>query len=731
MSKFIKFDEENKVFHLKNEAISYIFSVEDGGVLSHIYFGKTIDKYNGSMKFPRVDRGFSGNLPFSSDRTYSLDTIPREYSSNGEGDFRVSSIIIEQENGSNATSFSYENYKIIEGTKAKNGLPQVYSNFENEAETLIITLIDKIAMVKLKIFYTIFENQAVIVRSSSLENLNLQKILIKKLSSAMIDFPSKKMHVISLPGAHVNERFINREPVSYGIKKFSSKRGTTSHQMSNFISLVEPDTNEHSGQAYGFNLVYSGNHSIEVEKDQFGQTRVALGINDENFSWELSKNEVFESPEVIMVYSDQGINDMSKTFHQLINNNVVRGKYKNQVRPILINNWEATYFDFNEDKLKTIVDQAKKLGIELFVLDDGWYGQRDSDDSSLGDWYVDKKKFPNGLKSFADYVHKQGLEFGIWLEPEMISKVSNLYSEHPDYLMSVPGREPSPSRGQYILDFSRQDVRDNIINQLEKILDLGFIDYIKWDMNRNISDVYSIALPSEQQGEVLHRYMLGLYQMLEHLVNKYPDILWEGCSGGGGRFDTGFAYYMPQSWTSDNTDAIARLKIQYGTSLIYPTSTMTSHVSVVPNHQTGRITPLETRGNVAMSGVLGYELDLTKLEERDKKIVAQQISNYKNLRNLIQFGDFIRIKSPFDGNEVAWMYINKEKTEFVLYSFNILNEAQQHLITTRLKGLNPDYKYQNVQSNEIFGGDELMNIGFYEPVADCDFKSFSYHFKAI
>jgi alpha-galactosidase len=731
MQHLITFDQENKIFNLSNDKITYLLGIEEGNVLAHIYFGKKVSGYHNQFKYPRLDRGFSGNLPGSLDRTYSLDSLPQEYSSQGVGDYRILAAIIRQENGATASRFVYQGHEILAGKPKLAGLPAAYVKDDAEAQTLKIYLFDEVSQVKLELLYTIYANRAVITRSVKAINEGTQNVTLEKLASLQLDMVKPDLEVLSLPGGHVNERNVQREKVGFGIKKFASRRGTTSHQMNNFIALLEPNASEFSGEVYGFDLVYSGNHSMEVQKDPYGQYRLVAGINDENFAWVLEPTQSFQTPEVVMVYSDQGLNQMSQTYHALIHDRIVRSKFKNQERPILVNNWEATYFDFDESKLRPIVDEAKNLGIEMFVLDDGWFGHRNDDNSSLGDWYLNKSKFSDGLKGFADYVHAQGLKFGLWFEPEMISLDSDLYRAHPDYMLKVPGYQPSPARNQFVLDMGRKEVRQNIQQQMEKLLDQGFIDYIKWDMNRHLSDVYSVALAPNQQGEVLHRYVLGLYEMLEELTTKYDNILWEGCSGGGGRFDSGFAYYMPQSWTSDNTDAIARLKIQYGTSMVYPISTMTSHLSAVPNHQTGRITPFNTRGNMAMSAVFGYELNLTHLTDEEKQQVKQQVAFYKKIRPLVQFGTFIRLKSPFEQNDVAWMFVSKDQKEALLFTFNILADAQPEFTYTKLAGLLADAKYQDVESGAVYYGDELMNIGLYQPVVRQDFSSQYYHFKAL
>ena len=730
MTSLITFDEKQRVFHLHNQEISYLFALEEENILSHLYFGAKVPAYHGQLRYPRVDRGFSGNLPDKTDRTYSLDTLPQEYSASGDSDYRLPAAIIEHADGSRADRWIFKDYQIIDGKPELDSLPQAFVENEKEAQTLIVTLLDQISQLEVDLSYTIYRDYPIITRSSKLKNLGQQTVTIQKLASLQLDFVAKDLESICLPGAHANERHLTRAKVDAGIKSFESRRGSSSHHMNPFLALVSPKTDEFSGEAYGFELVYSGNHKFELEQDQIEQTRLLIGINDYNFSWELKSGESFQTPEVLMTYSDSGLNKMSQAFHHIIRDRVVRSKYKYQQRPILVNNWEATYFDFDEEKLKPIVDDAKKLGIEMFVLDDGWFGHRDNDNSSLGDWTVYKKKFPRGIKHFSDYVHSQGLKFGIWVEPEMISLDSDLYRQHPDYLMQVPNRKPSPSRSQFVLDMSRPEVQENIYQQLSHVLDQG-IDYIKWDMNRNISDVYSLGLPPKRQGEVYHRYILGVYALLEKLTTNYPNILFEGCSGGGGRFDAGWAYYMPQSWASDNTDAIARLTIQYGTSLAYPISTMTAHVSAIPNHQTGRKTPLTTRGDVAMSGVFGYELDLTKMTVEEQEAVKQQVAAYKEIRNLVQYGEFYRLKGPHEGNQTAWMFVSADQREAVLFTFQVQAFAQGPLTKTHLAGLNPELIYREEKTAQEYSGAELMKLGIYDPVVHQDYTSKSYYFKAI
>ncbi len=730
---FILFDEKSRVFHLRNTFLSYLIKIEESNVLAHIYFGKPVKQYKDNKNYPRRDRGFSGNIPLNPDRSLSKDTLPQEYSSHGSMDFRTPASIIQRKNGSDLLDLRYDSHYITDGKPDIEGLPQTYVLDKSEAQTLVISLKDRETAIYFDLFYTIFSDRAVITRSVKIRNETRETIKLEKAASFQLDFAHTRRfdEVIALPGAHVNERQISRQSLLSGTKVFESRRGTSSHHMNNFIALVHHHTTENTGEAIGLQFVYSGNHSFELEKDQINQLRVVGGINSHCFSWELNANQSFQTPEMILSYSSQGLNKMSQIHHELLRERIARGRHQFAERPILVNNWEATYFDFNSEKIKAIIDEAKELGIEMFVLDDGWFGKRDADNSSLGDWFEYKGKLTNGLREIADYAHSKGLKFGLWFEPEMISIDSELYRTHPDFLMQVPGRMPSASRSQHVLDFTRLDVRQTIEKQMRKILDTIPLDYIKWDMNRSLSDIYSITLDPLRQGEVAHRYMLRLYELLEHLTADYPEILWEGCSGGGGRFDAGFIYYMPQSWTSDNTDAVERMKIQYGTSFAYPISSITAHVSAVPNHQTGRSTSLKTRGETAMSAVFGYELDLTKLSPEEKKQVKEQIISYQTIRPVIQYGHYYRLASPFEENIVAWMFVSPKQDEAIVFLGRILASAQPAFHEVYLLGLDDEALYQEQTSKRLFSGAELMTVGLYFPDFQGDFQTELLHFKKL
>ena len=728
--KMITFDENKQVFHLKNEQISYLIQIEEEGYLAHLYYGQALSDYSGHYQFLRSNRSFSPNPAGATARSYSIDTLMLEYPGYGYGDFREPAFNLKLANGSRVTDFRYDRYEILAGKPKLTGLPSTYVKEEKEAETLHIYLKDPVAQLTLRLSYTIYADYSAIIRSTKISNESTTTVEVNQLASQCLDFPNRALDVIHLNGTWAKERQMTREKIEIGTRVFDSKRGSSSHQQNPFVALVEPTTTEFQGEAYGICLVYSGNHETVIQKDAFLQTRVVTGINSFNFGWQLLPGAAFETPEVVSVYSATGLNTMSQTYHDLFNQRLVRGKYQLQERPTLINNWEATYFNFNDEKIYGIVDQAKALGIEMFVLDDGWFGVRDDDNRSLGDWFEYEGKLAKGLAGLADYVHQQGMKFGLWFEPEMISANSELYRQHPEWVLATPNRGKSVSRNQYVLDFSRADVRENIYQQMTAILDRVPIDYIKWDMNRNMTEVYSLLLDPAMQGEVSHRYMLGLYEFLEKLTQNYPEILFESCSGGGGRFDAGFLHYMPQAWTSDNTDAISRLKIQHGTSMVYPISSMGAHVSAVPNHQTNRQTSLAIRGNVAMSGVFGYELDLTQLTADEKAEIKEQVQFYKQHRQLLQFGTFIRLQSPYESNDVAWMFVSKDQKEAMAFYFRPLADAAAPFVTLKFAGLKADGIYQ--WNDQQITGSELMHLGLYvDDSLHGDYATQRFYFKEV
>ncbi|MCA1032694.1 alpha-galactosidase [Bacillus timonensis] len=726
----ISFDPSSKIFHLQAKNTSYVMQIVNEGYLAHLYWGKRVRhaRVPNSLRFK--DRGFSPN-PNKEDRSFSLDTLPQEYPAYGNTDFRGPAVQIEQPNGSRITDFRYDSHEIISGKPKLSGLPATYVEGENEAETLKLRLKDEVLGLYITLMYTVFKELNVITRSTLIENNGLETQHILKAASINVDIRDTRFEMMNLPGAWVRERDVERLSLRRGVQSVGSRRGSSSHHQNPFIALVRPETTESLGEAFGFSLVYSGSFDASVEIDQTNQTRVTMGINSFDFSWKLEPSEVFQTPEVVMVYSSEGIGEMSRTYHTLYRNRLCRGEHRNKERPILINNWEATYFDFDENKIMSIADIAAEAGIELFVLDDGWFGERDNDKTSLGDWFINKEKLPNGLVGLAEKINEKGMKFGLWFEPEMISVDSDLYRNHPDWCIHVPNRRRSESRNQLVLDFSRPDVCEEVLKRVTAILDSAPIEYVKWDMNRNMTEIGSAALPANRQKEIAHRYLLGLYSVLEELTSRFPHILFESCSGGGGRFDPGMLYYMPQTWTSDNTDAISRLRIQHGTSLVYPVSSMGAHVSEVPNHQVGRITPLETRGHVAMDGNLGYELDVTKLSDEEKEEMKKQISLYKSIRMTVQYGDLYRLIDPFKCQNYGTIHVSEDKTKAVLFYVHVLAEANGPFQTIKLSGLDPDKDYRIIETNEVYGGDELMNMGVNIPYPNHDFKSVMYRLESL
>ena len=706
----IIFNKENRLFHIKTSKTSYVMRVLETGHLINLYWGR---KINSNKIDYVVKKRPCGSFLADLDNidALHLEVIPQEYPSYGNPDLRSPAVQIKLENGTTVTDFRYHSHEIYNGKKVLKGLPATYVENEDEAETLEITLKDELAGLRVVLSYTVFKNYDAITRSCRIINNSKEEVDVLRALSANVDFKHSDFDLIQLSGSWARERHIIRTPLRNGGQSIESRRGASSHAQNPFIALVSKDTTEDNGEVYGFNLIYSGNFLANVEVDMHNNARTQIGINPFDFTWNLEVGQEFQTPEVVMVYSPNGLTGMSHIYHDLYRERLCRGTHRDKERPILINNWEATYFDFNEEKIKDIAKESSKLGIELFVLDDGWFGKRNNDDCSLGDWFVNEEKLKGGLNSLATDINKMGMKFGLWFEPEMISPKSKLYEEHPDWCIHIDGRLRSEARKQLILDLSRDEVCEAVIEMLTNVLKSAPIEYVKWDMNRNMTEIGSPAWPAKKQKEVAHRYMLGLYKILENLTANFPNILFESCSGGGGRFDGGMLYYMPQTWTSDDTDAIERLKIQEGTSLVYPIITMGSHVSAVPNHQVHRITPLHTRGVVAMAGSFGYELDVTKMTDEEKEEVKSQVEIYKGIRKTVQFGDLYRLKSAFDSNECAWMNISKDKKNLVVSYVKKYAEANVLPKRLKLKALDENSLYEVIETGEVFGGDELMYIG--------------------
>lgn len=732
----ISFESSTQTFHLQAPNASYIIQIIKSKYIAHVHWGRKVRGTNlGGLLANRKRCSFSPSTD-PLDLSLSLDTLPQELPAYGGSDFRVPAYQIQLENGTTVSELVYESHRIYSGKPQLEGLPATYVEQDEEADTLEITLTDKLIGLKAVLTYTVFRDFNAVARSVRYSNESGKPMKLLRALSMGMDLPHPNFDMLHLSGSWARERHIERRSLTTGGATIESRRGASSHSLNPFITLLSKDADEDRGEAYGFSLVYSGSFLAQAEIDPYSTTRVVMGINPFDFTWLLEPGESFQTPEAVLVYSAEGIGGMSRTYHKLYRTRLCRGEYRDKSRPVLVNNWEATYFNFNADKIEEIAKVGQELGLELFVLDDGWFGKRDNDKSSLGDWFVDMKKLPQGLEELAARVNKLDLQFGLWFEPEMVSPDSELYRAHPDWCLHVPDRRRTEARQQLILDYSRGDVQEYIIQAISSILERCPISYVKWDMNRNMTEIGSALLPPERQRETAHRYMLGLYEVLERITTTFPHILFESCSGGGGRFDPGMLYYMPQTWTSDNTDAVERLKIQYGTSIVYPISTMGSHVSAVPNHQVHRTTPIEMRGHVAMSGNFGYELDLTKFSEQDKEIVKQQVALYKQLRPLVQFGDFYRLLSPFEGNETAWMFVSEDRTSALVAFFQVLSKPNAPLAKLRLKGLDPNQDYQVIEDgmseeeNTVFGGDELMHIGLNLPQWKGDFRSRLYCLKA-
>lgn len=729
---WIKYYEKERVFDLRTKNSTYQMQVREYDTLVHLYYGSPVGDALITDRIVCLDRGFSGN-PYEAgkDKTFSLDTLPQEYTAYGNGDYRINGLETEQEDGSDTANLKFESYEIRKGKYTLAGLPAMFAKNEDEAETLEIVLADRVSGLKAHLLYGVFPELDVITRAVRLENTGDTQVTVKKAMSMEMDYEYRQMDAVHFYGKHTMERQMERVHLGHGNWSVGSTRGTSSHQHNPFVILCDRNTEETKGSCYGFALAYSGNFSFETEVDQIGQTRVMMGINPYHFSWTLKSGDTFETPEVIMAYSEDGFGRLSGIYHDAYRNNLIRSKYVMQPRPILVNNWEATYFDFDADKLYHIAEEAKNIGLDMFVLDDGWFGKRDSDHSGLGDWYVNEEKIKGGLPALADKIHALGLKFGLWIEPEMINEDSDLYREHPDWAFKVPGRAMNRSRYQLNLDITRKEVREHVMNQIFQVLDACKADYVKWDMNRSVDNVFSAALPREKQGEVYHRYVLALYEMLESLVQRYPDLLFESCSGGGGRFDAGMLYYSPQIWCSDNTDAIDRLKIQYGTSFGYPVSAMGAHVSVCPNHQTGRTTPFETRGMVASSGTFGYELDLMKMSEEDKELARQQIRMYKEMEALVQTGDYYRLENPFENHDyVLWQFVSKDKKETVVCGVRLHSDANSCIYLVYPRGLAEKLLYKEAETGKVYTGAALMKAGIVLPLTTGDYQPVRFRFVA-
>ena len=720
----IRFLEHEKVFQIDTKNSTYQMKVDDYGFLLHLYYGR---KTNGVMDYLlyHSDRGFSGN-PYVVDtnRIYSMDTLPQEYPTLGTGDYRNPAMTVRNANGSFACDLRYDSYTIQKGKYSLKGLPAVYAN-EEEAETLIVHMMDPVTQLHVDLMYGVLAEIDIITRAAKIYHTSDDVIILDKVQTACLDFVSGEYDLINFYGRHAMERNYQRTPIGHNSLVMSSRRGMSSHQYNPMMVIAARGATEDAGSCYSMNFVYSGGFKAEAEMDQTGGTRVLLGLLDEMFAYPLNKGEEFIAPEVIMTYSGQGFSKLTQNLHECIREHICRGPYRDGNRPVLLNSWEGCYFNFNGEDIYQLAVNAKDLGMDMIVMDDGWFGIRDDDYTGLGDWNVNEEKLGETLGHLVKRVTDLGIKFGIWFEPECINEASHLYEAHPDWVLKIPGRDPIRSRYQFVLDFSRKDVVDAIFEQVCNVLDQGDISYVKWDFNRSISDAYSNM--TTDQGKVLYDYVLGLYDFMERLLQRYPNLLLEGCSGGGGRFDCGILYYSPQIWCSDNTDALDRLRIQYGTSFGYPISAMGSHVSAVPNHQTGRSTPLNTRGVVAMSGTFGYELDPAKMSEEEKEEVRKQVKVFKKHSSLIHNGLYYRLTNPFEQETCAWMFVAKDQSQALVSAVFQQVHGAPLCTYVRLKGLKSGAFYKDEATGKLYPADALMEAGYPLPVEFGAFNAYQIH----
>ena len=699
----INFNPQTSTFTIETQNSSYIITISQKGYVAHTYYGTKTGSDDVTYLLRQNEYPFSDSEVFR-EKLCLLDFLPQEYPMEGIGDFRPAALAVKNSHNHNAVELKYKSYSIIDGTVELPDMPHVFvseADKTSKAQTLAIATSDEVLGLEVTLYYTVFSDTDAIIRFAKISYTSPKKdtpaLFITRALSASFDLDNDNYDMITLNGSWARERHIDRHPIHKGMQSVSSNRGVSTHQEHPFLAVLAHHADYDNGDVYGMNFIYSGNFIASVHNNQFDSLRIQIGLNPENFCWKLSstENPVFYTPQAVLVFSQQGLNGMTHAFHDLYRNHLIRSPFKNKMRPILINNWEATYFDFDTEKLLKIASEAAKDGIEMLVMDDGWFGHRTSDNSSLGDWYVNEDKLKGNLKNLVDKVNKLGLKFGIWFEPEMVSPDSALYRAHPDWAINIPGREPGLSRQQLILDITRTEVQQYIFDSIAKILHSANIEYVKWDMNRQLTDTASSTLPDDRTGEYFHRYTLAVYALQERLLKEFPNLLLENCSSGGARFDPGMFYYSPQIWCSDDTDAFERLAIQEGTVLVYPLSTMGSHVSVCPNHACGRTTPFKTRGYVALAGTFGYELDITKLSDEERRLIPSQIALYKNFSSLIREGDYNRIASFSENGEFdSWICVSKDKTKALMTFVQIFNHPNYKTRMIKLKALDDNKIYQ-------------------------------------
>lgn len=729
----ITYNQNNQVFTLQTLHSTYRIKISEHGHLLHLYYGERIGDEDVSYLIPHVIRSHESNpAEAGEDRVYSLCAYPQEFSSNDAGDYRVPSIELVNPDGSYAFVGKYRSHKIYRGKYRLSTLPTLFAGENEKVDTLEIVLEDEITHVSVKLLYGVFEEKDIVTRAAVLCNGSDGEIRLQRLMSASIDFMTSDYDVIDLFGHHYFERQTDRRPLSHGINEIGSFRGASGHFHNPFAILCEHKTDEDHGNAYGFALMYSGNFVFDAEVDGYSQTRVAMGIHPKQFEFKLAKGECFEAPEVVLSYSANGLSRLSHHYHDIFRENACESRFVHSERPILLNSWEPFRFTFDSEKLIQTAEISKKLGADMFVLDDGWFGDRNNERAGLGDWIANEEKLPGGIPKLAERIHQMGMKFGLWFEPEMVNEDSDLYRAHPDWCLKVPNRAPSRSRHQLCLDLSRPDVCEYLIKAVNHVLDGGGVDYVKWDYNRYVCDVYSAYYPADRQGEIYHRYMLGLYKILDGIIKTHPNILFEGCSGGGGRFDSAMLTYFPQIWCSDNTDAPSRLIIQYGTSFAYPVCTMGAHVSVCPNKKTRRTVPFQTRAVTAMHGTFGYELDPAKMSEEEIEECAEYTNFYRKHRDLIAYGDYYRLSSPYDDDIfTAWQFVSKDKTQSLVCAVTQDISILDKNCYVHLRGLESDSFYRISQTEQTLSGAALRNIGILLPHTQPQYSAFVFELKKI
>ncbi len=717
----IRFDEQSQVFILENKTTTYAFALVDGE-LAHLWYGARLAHEDVIALRPYPVEKEKESV-YSSRLVYGFAAT--EMPVLGQGDYREPMLNWRTDDGDMVTELRYVSHRVVKDAKIS-CMPSTYGG-----ETLEVVMEDALAGVRVTLFYTVFDDADAITRRAKIESIGTHTINIDRANSFSVDLPHQKMEALSLYGYWAAERSVERTPLHHGVWSVDSKRASSSNVLNPFMAVMPHDTTETNGEVWGVNLVYSSSWRLFAETTYQGYTRIGGGISDFGFNWMLAPGEAFETPEVVMVYTDKGLGEMSRIFHDTYREHLIQKRFVKALRPVVVNNWEATYFNFDKEKLFAIIDASAETGIDTFVLDDGWFGKRNDDHAGLGDWFINYNKLEGGLKPIIDRCHEKGMKFGLWFEPEMVNPDSDLYRAHPDWAIHSPGHYPREGRNQFCLDLTRSDVSDYIVQVVNDILDTHEIDYVKWDYNRNVTEFYSDGLDAAHQNEFAHRYALGVYDLFERIVNTHPDIFFEGCASGGARFDPAVLAYFPQIWTSDDSDAVERTRIQYGTSMCYPLSTMSCHVSVCPNHQTGRTTPLASRADIAHLGATGYELDVSKMKPEDIAQIPAQVAAYHDMEALVLNGDLYRIASPFDSNMFGFMIVSKDKSEAHATVMRTLRTVDAEPCNIRFAGLDPDALYEDTATGKRSYGKTLMSVNTRINPKLCDFGTVTWKFKKV